>query len=319
MRNILLEEYNAKKKFQKKLENIKKTRKFIKNIENSKSFNLLPNKMNKLAYHISNIDYNNQKKLFKKNLELHKNNFLKNKSLKTCLKINTNYSNNNKYFIKKFENLFQHTTNNNIVDYFNGQETEKMGEFAKRIKEYNYNDFFKTLKRKNINNSKTFINFKQKKKTITLPYNFKGYSYSQSSLRTNKSKSKNEKNDCWEYASMPTARATSSSIRNFGDENKNKNRIRLNNLGEYDISGYMYPVYNTERGELHCNFDGNKNNNHGRSQRKSFNYNTNKDKKLINIYEKANKFRSFSFGVKNNKINKDNSIHSKLKKNLNLI
>ena len=47
MRNILLEEYNAKKKFQKKLENIKKTRKFIKNIENSKSFNLLQNKMNK--------------------------------------------------------------------------------------------------------------------------------------------------------------------------------------------------------------------------------------------------------------------------------
>ena len=316
MRNILLEEYNAKKKFQKKLENIRKTGKFIKNIENSKSFNILPNKMNKLTYHISNIDYNNQKKLFKKNLDLHKNNFLKNKSLKTCLKINTNYSsNNNKYFIKKFENLFQHTTNNNIVDYFNGQQTEKMGELVKRIKEYNYNDFIKTLKRKNINNFKTFNNYKQKKKIITLPYNFKGYSYSQSSLRNNKSK--NEKNDCSEYANMLTARATSSSIRKFGD--KNINRIKLNNLGGFDINGYIYPMYNTERGEIKYNFDGTKNNNHRSLKKKSFNYNTNNNKKLINIYEKVNKFRSFSFGVKNNKINKDNSIHCKLKKNLNLI
>ena len=302
MRNIFLEGYNTKKKNLTNFYNSKNKNKILDFIENSKNMNYLSNGITKIKYDISSIDYNSQKNLFKKNHHLHKNNFLRNKSIKTCLKIDVNYFNNSKKFVREFENLFEQTTNKN--DFFNGQETENMGDFLNLIKQYNYNNFIKTLKRKKGINSKVNTNYKLKKKLYTQPYNFKGYlNYSKSSHRNNRSKNE-KKNNCSEYGSSTIATATSS-IKNLGDE--------------YNVRSDEHRVYNTENGELNLNFDGIKDNNNGRKKRKSFNFNTNENKRLANYFAKSNKFRSFSYKERSNRTNTDNNyIHYKTKTNLNL-
>ena len=304
MRNGFLEGYNSKAKTQTKLSYLDKN-KYRVFIDSSNHDKLISNKIKKLKNDIQVKSHNELKKLFKKNKNPNKNSFLRNKSLKTCLNIDTNFF-NEKHFIREFENLFEHTTNNNIVEYFNGKEVEKMDDFVKRIKEYNYNNFIKSLKRKKSKNVKTYSNYKNRSYK-TQPYNYKGCPYSVTSYGNNQCQ--NDNNNYSEYVST----ACSSTARNFRNENKITFGNIMNNYGS-ELTNYT--PFNTSRENSNYNFNMVKNKTFSRNDRNSLNYKS--DIKKLKMFEKNRKFKSFSYNSRKNQDIDDYLCHYISKKNLNL-
>lgn len=285
MRNGFLEGYNSKAKTQAKLSYLDKN-KYRVFIDDSNHDKLISSKIKKIKYDIEVKNNNDANKLFKKNKNLNKNIFLRNKSLKTYLNIDTNYF-NEKHFIREFENLFEHTTNNNIVEYFNGQKVEKMDDFVRRIKEYNYNNFIKSLKRKKSKNVKTNSNYKNRNYK-TQPYNYK-YSYSVTSLGNKQCK--NDNNNYSEYAST----SCSSTARNF----RNDKKITFENImNNYGCELTNYTPFKTSRENSNYNFNIVKNNTFSRNDRNSLKYKS--DIKKLKLFEKNGKFRSFSYNSRKN-------------------
>jgi hypothetical protein len=278
MQNRFIESFNPRPTTQRKNSLFDKD-KYRIFIENTNSDKLIAYKINKIQNDINNKSYNNIKRSFLRNKKDINDNILKNKNLKTSLTIDTNFFNDN-HFIREFKNLFEQTTNNNIVDYFIGRDVEKMDDFVKTIKEYNFNNFIKDLKKKNNKNSKSYNSYKQRNFTELL-YNNKYSPYTAS---------QNEKNNYSEYAST----MTSSTYRNYGDENKKIGKI-MNNLG-YELNNYNN--FNSTKRKLHFNYDliGNKSIRRINEKKSKF---ENEIKKLI---DKNNKRHSFSYS----KFNRNN-------------
>ena len=107
---------------------------------------LATNRINELKNNIESKYHNKPNGIYKKIKFLSKEKLKKLKN-KPGLKIETNFLNDN-HFIREFEDLFEKTTNNNINEYFYGRKVEKMDDLVKRIKEFNYSDFIKKLKKK---------------------------------------------------------------------------------------------------------------------------------------------------------------------------
>ena len=254
-------------------------------------------KIKKLQSDIRNSYRNNPKKLIKRNEFLSKV-LSKNYKLKPNIQIETNII-NNKHFIREFEDLFEKTTNNNIVDYFFGLKVEKMNDLAKRIKEFNYSSFMKKFKRKRSKNKKVYNNLRN---LSAQTYN-KDCSYKGLSCRTSPNK-----NNCSDVYSNTTY----TTIGNL-EENKINFRKTLNNF-KYDIN--YYTKFRPLKKELNFNFE--------KIEDKSLQVNKNPSH-YTNIIERLKlskdtiKYRNFSYNSKVNKNNIDNLFyHYKTQKYLNL-
>ena len=299
MRNRFLNNYNSKT--QRAFDYLDKN-KFKSFINNSTNPNFLAmNKINSLKSDIRNKYRNNPKKTFKKSKFLSKDK-PKKLSLKKNLHINTNII-DNRHFIRQFEELFEQTTNNNIVNYFNGRKVEKMDDLVKRIKEFNYNDFMKKLRRKKSKNKKEYNNYKPRNLSAQ-PYNYKGCSYYTQPFKT----CQNE-NNCSEIYLSTTSAATS---RNLGEENLINLGQSLNSL-KYSINSYT--TFNPLKKELSYNFEKIGNKRLGRNQNPSQYIN---EVERIKLFQDRIKFRNFSYNSYLNKNNIDNLIyHYKTQKSLN--
>ena len=298
MRNRFLNNYNSKT--QKAFEYLDKN-KFKAFINNSTNPNFLAmNKINILKSDIRNKYRNNQKQSFKKSKFLSKDKSKK-LSLKKNLHIDTNLI-NNRHIIREFEELFEQTTNNNIVKYFNGRKVEKMDDLVKRIKEFNYNDFMKKLRRKKIKNKKEYNNYKPRNLSAQ-PYNYKGCSYYTQSFKTFQ-----KDNNCSEIYLSTTTAATS---RNLGEENIINLGQSLNSF-KYNINNYT--TFHPLKKELSYNFEKIGNKRLGKNRNSSQYTN---EVERIKLFQDRIKFRNFSYNSYPNKNNTDNLIyHYKTQKSL---
>ena len=307
MRNRFLKDYNSKAKTKSYIDkNYFKA--YINNIDNP---NFLASiKLKKLKSEIENTNQYIPKKFIKKDKCQSKDNLLKTMNKKSGLKIETNFY-NNKHFIREFEDLFEKTTNNNITEYINGKDVEKMEDFVKGIKAFNYNDFIRKLKRKKnkkICNSNTYrtrnlsagaYKPKKPKNLNTQPYNYKG-SYSILSCVT----SQNENNNSNIYLNTTCA----SSMANYGDDKKiNSEKNNFN----YNLNDYF--LFNPLKRKLNINIDK-----YSRRSAKRLSQYKNEIER-ITMFNRKN-IRNNSYNPKNNRSKIDNFIyHCKTKKNLNLI
>lgn len=299
MRNRFLNNYNSKTQRTFEYLDKNKFKAFINNTTNPNS--LAKNKINSLKSDIRNKYRNNPKKSFKKSKFLSKDKSKK-LSLKKNLLIDTSII-NNRHFIREFEELFEQTTNNNIVNYFNGRKVEKMNDLVKRIKEFNYNDFMKKLRRKKSKNKKEYNNYKPRNLSAQ-PYNYKGGSYYIQSFKT----CQDDNNGSEIYLSTTSA-ATS---RNLGEENIINLRESLNSL---KYNKYNYTTFNPLKKELSYNFEkiGNKRLGKNRNPSKYIN-----EIEKLKLFQDTINFRNFSFNSYLNKNNIDNLIyHYKTQKSLN--
>ena len=260
-------------------------------IRNSNNTNFLVlDKINDLKSTITS--HNNPKKLFKRSKYL-KNNL---SNIKSGISSKTNFFKSN-HFLREFESLFENTTNNNIVEYFNGQEVEHMGDFVKKIKEFNNNDFMKKIKKKKSKNKKIYNklrNFSAK------PLNFKGSSYSFISSR----KSLNENNCSDIYLSTTNASEYVNTLKNESKHNFGKS---FNNL-KLDLDDYV--TFKPFKRQI--NFDLNK---MGRNNGKLSQYKNEVER--IKLFGNKEKFRTFSYNNKMKQNNIDKFIyHCKTLRNL---
>lgn len=279
-------ESNLKPKSQSKKSILDKN-KYSVFIENTNSDIMIAHKMSKIKRDIKNNNsYNNIKRPFKKNQnDIINNNTLRNNNLKTRMNINTNIL-DDKHFIREIGYLFEETTNNNIADYFNGRDVEKMDDFVKRIKVYNYNNFMKSLKKKKSKNSKMYNNYKQRN-YAEIPYNLKSSLYSLTTCGNEYNKNKIYNNS--EY----TRTLTSNTYRNYMDDNNKKFGNILNNFG-YELNNYT--AFNSARGKINCICDLIGNNNERINKKKIKVKND-----IKTLIDGNNKRRTYSY---NSKINK---------------
>ena len=259
-------------------------------IDNSNNSNFLAtNRINKLKSDINK--YNTKNKLEKcKFLSKGKS---KNSNLKPNLKIETNFF-NNKHFLRNFEDLFEQTTNNKILEYFNGKKIDKMDDLLKRIKQFNYIDFIKKIKRKKSQNRKAYNHYKPKSLSAQ-PYNYKRCSYSSARCLSNK----NEDNISDLYLSTESA----TTIRNIREKNKINFYKTLNN---FDLNDCF--TFNPIKKDLYYNNEkkGNRKINHFRNEIER-----------IKLFGNKNKIRKNSFNSRLNRDNVENLIYRyKTQKNL---
>ena len=284
MRNRFLEVYDSKT--HNTFFNLDKNN-FRVFIDNSNNPNFLVttriNKLNsdiKHKYHTKNI------------LGKNKSN---NSKFKKGLKIETNIY-NNKHFIRDFEDLFEQTTNNKIIDYYNGKKIDKMEDLLKRIKQFNYIDFIKKIKRKKSKNKKAYNYYKPRNLSAQL-YNYKGYSYSTATCLTNK----NEDN----YSDIFVSTETATTIRDIREKSKVKFCKTLNNFNlDLNDFGTFSPMkkesnYNNEK-------IGNRRINHFRNEIEK-----------LKIIDNKKKYRKNSFISRYNRNNIDKAIYNfRTQKNL---
>ena len=248
-------------------------------IRNSNNTNFLVlDKINDLKSTIRSTYHNNPKKLFKKSKYL-KNNL---SNIKSGIPLKTNIFNSN-HFLREFESLFENTTNNNLVEYFNGQEVEHMGDFVKKIKEFNYNDFMKKIKRKKSKNKKAYNKLRD---FSAKPLNFKGSSYSFISSR----KSLNENNCSDIYLNTTNASEYVNTLKN---ESKNNFGKSFNNL-KLDLDDYV--TFGPFKRQINFDLNKNRRNNRNLSQYKN-------EVERIKLFGNKAKYRTFSY---NNKVKQNN-------------
>ena len=139
-----------------------------------------------------------------------------------------------KNFIKQFEGLFQQITNNSIFDYCNGFEMEKMGDFAKTIKEYNSSDYMRKLKKKNSKNKQNKSKYNPKNTITQKSY----WSRPHSSNHYKKNKNEKEKENCID-AYLSTASTDRYSLTNFKYDNDNKSCSMFTHKKNYGKTNFL--------------------------------------------------------------------------------
>jgi hypothetical protein len=139
-----------------------------------------------------------------------------------------------KNFIKQFEGLFQQITNNSIFDYCNGFEMEKMGDFAKTIKEYNSSDYIRKLKKKNSKNKQNKSKYNPKNTITQKSY----WSRPHSSNHYKKNKNEKEKENCID-AYLSTASTIRYSLTNFKYDNDNKSCSMFTHKKNYGKTNFL--------------------------------------------------------------------------------
>lgn len=264
--------------------------KFLNYINNSNNANFLAS--NRIDYLKNKIKNNSINKSNQFNMIKRYQTFNSPKNLKTLNRNNnlTTYLNsdpfslNDKHFVRKFEDLFKQATNNNIKDYYNGEEIEKMDDFVKGIKEFNYIDFMKKLKNRKSKNKKSYNNYK--------PRNFSSKQNIYKGCSFGKTPNNND---------------------NFSDNNLNSistDGNTQNNFG-YDLNNYSFK--NLKPSKNYCNT--NYNNCFGRNDCKYNLYNNEIDK--INLLEDKKKYRNFSLNstINRNELN-DYILKYRTKRNL---
>ena len=264
--------------------------KFLNYINNSNNANFLAS--NRIDFLKNKIKNNSINKSNQFNMIKRYQTFNSPKNLKTLNRNNnlTTYLNsdpfslNDKHFVRKFEDLFKQATNNNIKDYYNGEEIEKMDDFVKGIKEFNYIDFMKKLKNRKIKNKKSYNNYK--------PRNFSSKQNIYKGCSFGKTPNNND---------------------NFSDNNLNSistDGNTQNNFG-YDLNNYSFK--NLKPSKNYCNT--NYNNCFGRNDCKYNLYNNEIDK--INLLEDKKKYRNFSLNstINRNELN-DFILKYRTKRNL---
>ena len=264
--------------------------KFLNYINNSNNANFLAS--NRIDYLKNKIKNNSINKSNQFNMIKRYQTFNSPKNLKTLNRNNnlTTYLNsdpfslNDKHFVRKFEDLFKQATNNNIKDYYNGEEIEKMDDFVKGIKEFNYIDFMKKLKNRKSKNKKSYNNYK--------PRNFSSKQNIYKGCSFGKTPNNND---------------------NFSDNNLNSistDGNTQNNYG-YDLNNYSFK--NLKPSKNYCNT--NYNNFFGRNDCKYNLYNNEIDK--INLLEDKKKYRNFSLNstINRNELN-DFILKYRTKRNL---
>ena len=264
--------------------------KFLNYINNSNNANFLAS--NRIDYLKNKIKNNSINKSNQLNMIKRYQTFNSPKNLKTLNRNNnlTTYLNsdpfslNDKHFVRKFEDLFKQATNNNIKDYYNGEEIEKMDDFVKGIKEFNYIDFMKKLKNRKSKNKKSYNNYK--------PRNFSSKQNIYKGCSFGKTPNNND---------------------NFSDNNLNSistDGNTQNNFG-YDLNNYSFK--NLKPSKNYCNT--NYNNCFGRNDCKYNLYNNEIDK--INLLEDKKKYRNFSLNstINRNELN-DFILKYRTKRNL---
>lgn len=264
--------------------------KFLNYINNSNNANFLAS--NRIDYLKNKIKNNSINKSNQFNMIKRYQTFNSPKNLKTLNRNNnlTTYLNsdpfslNDKHFVRKFEDLFKQATNNNIKDYYNGEEIEKMDDFVKGIKEFNYIDFMKKLKNRKSKNKKSYNNYK--------PRNFSSKQNIYKGCSFGKTPNNND---------------------NFSDNNLNSistDGNTQNNFG-YDLNNYSFK--NLKPSKNYCNT--NYNNCFGRNDCKYNLYNNEIDK--INLLEDKKKYRNFSLNstINRNELN-DFILKYRTKRNL---
>lgn len=290
MRNGFLNNYNSKTKTTFSYFDKNEFKTYINNSTNANF--LATNRINKLKNDIRSRYQNNHSK--KK---------LKNYSYKTGQMIGNNISNDKRY-LREFEDLFEKTTNYNIVEYFNGRKVEKMEDFVKRIREFNYSDFIKKLKKRKSKNKKAYNNYKPRNSS-SLPYNYKGCSYSISTCRT----SINE-NNCYDIYLRIASLKTSGKL-----EEEKKNKFEQINDFQFNLNDYA--SFNPKKKEIKYTFDKIGAKNLGANKKPSLNKN---QSNRIKLFRNEINLRNFSSNSKKNKNKVDNYLiyHYKTHKNLNL-
>ena len=313
MRNRFLKDYNSKTNF--KFSNIDKQY-FTTYINNSENPNILATiRINKLKSDIISKNKNIPKKMLKGHNYYSKRNLLKPINKKSGLRLETIFF-NDKGFIREFEDLFEQTTNNNITEFFNGRQIEKMEEVVKGIKEFNYNDFIKKLKRKKSKNKKIYIDYKPRNLSAQIykprnlsakSYNYKDSSYSILTCATNQ----NENTNSDVYLNTTCA----SSIGNYIDDEKMNYE---KNFYKYKYDSNNFSLLNSLRRELNNKLNKNRNKYFQRNDRRALQYKNEIER--LKMFEKGNSVRISSYNPKNNRNKVDNLFyHCKTKKNLNLI
>ena len=147
--------------------------------------------MNKLKFEIKNKINNNNPQLVQRqnNFKSEKSNSLKNIGSKGS-KHKSDFQKElfflkDRHFLREFENLFEHTTSSRMVNYSNGEKVEKMKDFLKMIKEFNYNTFMKNIKRHKRKNKEAYKVFTSRHYSAQ-PFNYKQCSFSNNLCRKNK-------------------------------------------------------------------------------------------------------------------------------------
>lgn len=264
--------------------------KFLNYINNSNNANFLAS--NRIDFLKNKIKNNSINKSNQFNMIKRYQTFNSPKNLKTLNRNNnlTTYLNsdpfslNDKHFVRKFEDLFKQATNNNIKDYYNGEEIEKMDDFVKGIKEFNYIDFMKKLKNRKSKNKKSYNNYK--------PRNFSSKQNIYKGCSFGKTPNNND---------------------NFSDNNLNSistDGNTQNNFG-YDLNNYSFKNLKPSKNYCYTNY----NNCFGRNDCKYNLYNNEIDK--INLLEDKKKYRNFSLNstINRNELN-DFILKYRTKRNL---
>lgn len=283
MRNRFMKEYFSKNQVSHSYLDKNIFKNYVKNANNANF--LVYDKISNLKYDIRNKYHNNPK-----NLNIKCKYLPKQKLSNTKIGQNIDTSSfNNKHVLREFESLFEKTTNNNIANYFNGQELDQMSDFIKRIKVFNNNNFMKKLKRKKSKNKKIYNN-DQSRDLSTKPYNYKGNTYSFISSR----KSLNKYNCSDIYLSTTNASAYENTLVNESNNNYRKHFSYL----KLDLDDYL--TFNPIKREL--NFDFKKT---GRNRNSNLSQYKNEVER-IKLFGNKGKVRNFSYNpkIKSNDVDK---------------